>query len=213
MRTPRGSAARAATLARRVVTSSSPSTTREVLRASGGSARVRVATPAKRPRHTSPFSAAKRLPSTKKSESGSWKTGAGFPVTPSQGDKVKVAFWTDRVLVLIWEAETQSDATARSPSPVWWVVCDCRLLRRLIYVTRARLMGESTPRDAQHPLTSLVRPPRDGARGYVKQHPRTQPPRQRPRALLLGDRSEHRPKVTRAVGRRRRRRRSVAPRV
>ena len=37
----------------------------------------------------------------KKVEAGSWKTGERFLVTPSQGDKVKVAFWTDRVLVLI----------------------------------------------------------------------------------------------------------------
>ena len=53
----------------------------------------------------------------KKVEAGSWKTGERFPVTPSQGDKVKVAFGPIEYWCL-FRKQTQSDATARSPSPV-----------------------------------------------------------------------------------------------
>lgn len=52
-----------------------------------------------------------------KVKAGSWKTGAGFPVTPSQGDKVKVVFGPIEYWCL-FRKQTQSDATARSPSPV-----------------------------------------------------------------------------------------------
>lgn len=52
-----------------------------------------------------------------KVEAGSWKTGERFSVTPSQGDKVKVAFGPIEYWCL-FRKQTQSDATARSPSPV-----------------------------------------------------------------------------------------------
>ena len=54
----------------------------------------------------------------KKVEAGSWKTGERFPVTPSQGDKVKVSFGPIEYWCL-FRKQTQSDATARSPSPVF----------------------------------------------------------------------------------------------
>ena len=54
----------------------------------------------------------------KKVEAGSWKTGERFLVTPSQGDKVNVFFGPIEYWCL-FRKQTQSDAAARSPSPVF----------------------------------------------------------------------------------------------
>ena len=56
--------------------------------------------------------------SKKEVKAGSWNTGECFSVTHSQGDRIKVAFGPIEYWCL-FRKQTQSDATARSPSPVF----------------------------------------------------------------------------------------------